>query len=417
MNECAGLRVLLGVTGGIAAYKAAELTRLLCQAGAQVQVVMTREATAFVTPLTFQALSGRSVRLELLDAGEESAMGHISLARNHDLILVAPATAHFLARLRAGWADDLLTTLCLAAEIPIYAAPAMNRAMWENPATKDNIAVLSQRGIQVLGPTQGLQACGETGPGRLLEPAEIIGLLCERRRQGNVMAGVNILISAGPTREPLDPVRYIGNRSSGKMGYALAEAAARAGAEVTLVSGPTALKRPEGIRHISVETAAEMYQAVLQYAGSHHIYIGAAAVADYTPATVQPHKIKKTDTELTLVLHKTPDILASVAALEHPPFTVGFAAETDDLEYHARGKRIAKSLNMVAGNWVGRAEGGFGADDNALYVCWQGGETYLPLTSKQQLAQQLINLVAEHYHAKNSSENPGCTSGRGVSPA
>ncbi len=416
MNELAGLRILLGVTGGIAAYKAAELTRLLKQAGCQVQVVMTREATAFVAPLTFQALSGNPVRLELLDAHEESAMGHIHLARAHDLILVAPATAQFLAKLRAGWADDLLSTLCLAAEIPLYVAPAMNQAMWNNPATRDNVAVLNSRGVHILGPAQGEQACGETGPGRLLEPAEIVRCLQTSVRQTGILKGLTVLISAGPTREPIDPVRYISNHSSGKMGYALARAAAAAGARVTLVSGPTALPVPQGIRCIAVETAADMYAAVLEQAVSSQIYIGAAAVADYTVADVPAHKIKKNQAHLSLDLHKTPDILASVAALPSPPFTVGFAAETQNLENHARSKRIAKALDMVAGNWVGRAEGGFGADDNALYVCWDGGDMYLPMRPKQQLAEQLINLVAEHYHAQNSSENSGSTSGARICP-
>ncbi len=405
MNELQGLRILLGITGGIAAYKGAELTRLLRQNGCQVQVVMTKAATAFITPLTLQALSGQPVRVELLDADEESAMSHIDLARQHDLILIAPATAQFLAKLRTGWADDLLSALCLAAEVPILVAPAMNQAMWRNPATQENLSVLAARGIRILGPAEGQQACGETGPGRLLEPPAIVRLLAESTTQTGALAGHSVLITAGPTREPIDPVRYIGNRSSGKMGYALAVAAHRAGARVTLISGPTDLPPPHGIHVVAVETAREMYEAVLACVGHCHIYIGAAAVADYTPGQVACQKIKKNHPELTLALQRTPDILATVAALNPPPYTVGFAAETEQMEHHARHKRLAKSLDMVAGNWVGRSEGGFGANDNALYVCWQNGEHHLPLTSKPQLAQQLINLIAEQYHAKHSSQN------------
>jgi len=403
MNPPKGTRILLGISGGIAAYKSCELTRLLVQAGYRVQVVMTPEATAFVTPLTLQALSGQPVRLELLDPAGESAMSHIQLARDHELILIAPATAHFLARLRAGWADDLLTTLCLAAEVPIVVAPAMNQAMWQNPATRDNIEVLESRGIRCLGPTTGLQACGESGPGRMLEPPDILQALqhsaCGR------LAGLSVLISAGPTHEPLDPVRFIGNRSSGKMGYALARAARLAGARVTLVSGPVALTVPAGVRLIPVETAADMHAAVMAESARHQIYIGAAAVADFTPDEVKPHKIKKTEAGLMLSLRKTTDILASVARLDPPPFTVGFAAETEDMAHYARRKREAKGVDMVAGNRVGGGEGGFGSDDNALYVCWHGGDTHFPLMPKQQLAERLVTLIAEHYHAKNSPEN------------
>lgn len=400
LSECS---LLLGVTGGIAAYKSCELTRLLVRAGCRVQVVMTAEATAFVTPLTFQALSGQAVRVALLDPVGESAMSHIELARQHDLILIAPATAHFLARLRAGLADDLLSGICLAAEIPIVAVPAMNQAMWRNPATRDNVAVLANRGVRLLGPATGAQACGDTGPGRMLEPADIVRALEESARQ--CLGGVAVLISAGPTCEPIDPVRFISNRSSGKMGYALARAAVQTGANVTLVSGPTALAVPTGVRRIMIETAAELSAAVLAEAANHHIYIGAAAVADYTPVTVATGKIKKTAAELTLTLRRTTDVLATVAALKRRPFTVGFAAETDDLESCSRGKLEAKGLDMVAGNRVGQAEGGFGSDDNALYVCWPGGDTVLPLTGKERLAEQLITLIAEHYHGKHSPEN------------
>lgn len=405
MNPSVGSKILLGVTGGIAAYKSCELTRLLVQAGYRVQVVMTSAATAFVTPLSFQALSGQPVRVEVFDAAGEATMSHIHLAREHDLILIAPATAQFLAKLRAGWADDLLSTLCLAAEIPVVAVPAMNQAMWQNPATRDNVAVLLNRGIRLLGPSTGAQACGETGPGRMLEPAEILSAVHDMLACSGRLTGVAVLISAGPTYEPIDPVRFIGNRSSGKMGYALAQAAQAAGAKVTLISGPTALPTPVGVRRINVETAAEMCTAVLAEAAHHAVYIGTAAVADYTPATVQAQKIKKTEAELSLSLSRTTDILAQVAGLDPKPFTVGFAAETNDLERHAKAKLNAKRLDMVAGNWVGRAEGGFGQDDNALYVCWPGGDTVLPMTSKNQLAEQLITLIATHLYAKNSTEN------------
>jgi phosphopantothenoylcysteine decarboxylase/phosphopantothenate--cysteine ligase len=393
--------ILLGVTGGIAAYKAAELTRLLAGAGASVRVVMTRAATAFVAPLTFQALSGNPVHLELLDTAEESAMGHISLARWADLILVAPATADFIARLRAGLADDLLSTLCLAATVPVALAPAMNRAMWDHPATRENVARLEQRGVRILGPAAGEQACGEVGPGRMLEPAQISEAASELLG-GGLLAGLSILITAGPTREAIDPVRYISNRSSGKMGYALAEAASALGADVALVSGPTALPAPRVRELVRVESADDMYRAVMARAGTADVYIGAAAVADYAPVAQAPRKIKKSADEMTLSLRKTRDILASVAALERRPFTVGFAAETDRLEDYARGKLAAKSLDLVAANRVGPGLG-FDTDDNTLFVCWKGGETLLPLAPKRTIAEQLLRLIAERYHAQDSA--------------
>lgn len=399
MASLAEKNILLGITGGIAAYKAAELTRLLVAAGARVRVAMTPAATAFVAPLTFQALSGNPVHLDLLDPSAESAMGHIRLARWADLVLVAPATADFIARLRAGLADDLLSTLCLAAKVPLALAPAMNQAMWEHPATRDNIAVLEQRGVRVLGPAAGSQACGEIGPGRLVEPAEIVdavaGLL-----GGGLLAGVSILLTAGPTREAIDPVRYIGNRSSGKMGYALAEAATAFGAKVRLVSGPVALPPPPVEEFVPVESADAMFRAVMDRAGNADIYIGAAAVADYTPDRPAAEKIKKSQETLTLTLRKTRDILATVAALAPRPFVVGFAAETERLEDHARGKLAAKSLDLVAANRVGPGLG-FESDDNALFVCWSGGETRLSLAPKRILAARLLRLIAERYRAKN----------------
>ena len=408
-----GSKILLGVTGGIAAYKAAELVRLLRGAGAEVRVVMTQAATAFVTPLTFQALSGNHVHQHLLDSTEESAMDHIRLARWADLILIAPATADFMARLSLGLADDLLATLCLATAAPIVLAPAMNQAMWRNPATQDNAAVLQRRGIRLLGPAEGAQACGETGPGRMLEPVEILAsveagmLATETALQAGPgegqLRGIRILISAGPTREPLDPVRYLSNRSSGKMGYALAAAAGAMGAEVVLVTGPTALPEPSVRELVHVETAQSMYEAVLARAGAADIYIGAAAVADYTPEPA-PHKIKKAADELTLKLVRTRDILAAVAKLAPRPFTVGFAAETQHLETYARGKLTDKSLDMVAANRVGEGQG-FEVDENALFVCWPEGERYLPRAPKTTLAHQLLSLIADRYHAQHPTQD------------
>jgi phosphopantothenoylcysteine decarboxylase/phosphopantothenate--cysteine ligase len=392
-------RILLGVSGGIAAYKSAELVRLLRKQGAEVRVVMTAAATQFVTPLTFQALSGNAVHTDLLDAESENAMDHISLARWADLMVIAPATANLIAKLSHGLADDLLTTLYLAATCPVYVAPAMNQAMWSKPVTQENIAILRRHGVQLIGPAQGDQACGETGFGRMSEPPDIgSALLAEPAAR--FLQGLKILISAGPTRELLDPVRYITNRSSGKMGYALAEAARNAGAAVTLVSGPTQLEPPAQIDFVCVETAAEMYDAVIARAEVSDIYIGAAAVADYTPAEIQPEKIKKQGEQTTLVLQKTRDILAEVAALGKRPFTVGFAAETTALEAYALDKLARKNLDMIAANWVGQAQGGFDSEQNALEVFWKGGRKTLAMTDKKRLAEQLIGLIAERLKAK-----------------
>ncbi|MGJ0430999.1 bifunctional phosphopantothenoylcysteine decarboxylase/phosphopantothenate--cysteine ligase CoaBC [Methylobacter sp.] len=394
--------ILLAVCGGIAAYKSAELVRLLRKKGADVRVVMTRSAMQFISPLTFQALSGNPVHTELLDAEAENAMGHINLARWADKIIIAPATADTIAKLSHGLADDLLSTLCLAAICPIYIAPAMNQAMWHKPVTQENIQRLIAYGATIIGPGQGEQACGETGFGRLSEPTEI----CERlwaEPTNQHLHGKKILISAGPTREPLDPVRYITNRSSGKMGYALARAALKAGARVTLVSGPVALTPPADADVVKVETAAQMYEAVISRAETHDIYIGAAAVADYTPATVQPEKIKKQDEQTTITLQKTRDILAEVAQLPGRPFTVGFAAETHDLEAYALGKLTAKNLDMIAANWVGRDQGGFDSEQNALQVFWATGRQTLAMTDKARLAEQLISLIAKRCDEKNTA--------------
>lgn len=396
--------ILLGVTGGIAAYKAAELVRVLTKQKSNVRVAMTRAATDFVAPLTFQALSGNPVHLDLLDPEQELAMGHINLARWADCILIAPATANFIAKICCGMADDLLSTLCLASEVPTVIAPAMNQAMWHNCATKDNINLLKKRGVTLIGPDEGPQACGETGFGRMLEPQFISEELCKIFSPRN-LEGISVLISAGPTREAIDPVRYISNRSSGKMGYALAQAALEAGAKVTLVSGPVALSVPSVDELVQVESAREMFEAVLKLAGSCDIYIGAAAVADYTPIDILPEKIKKQEHKSVLTLQKTDDIIASVATLENRPFVVGFAAETQNLEEYARAKLQQKSLDMIAANWVGQREGGFESERNALTVYWKPGQHELEMAPKQVLAQQLLELITKHFYEKGSTEN------------
>ncbi len=391
--------ILLGVSGGIAAYKSAELVRLLRKQGAEVRVVMTQSAMQFISPLTFQSLSGNPVHSELLDADAENAMGHISLARWADLLIIAPATANLIAKLSHGLADDLLSTLYLAATCPVYVAPAMNQAMWNKAVTQENIEKIRRHSVRVIGPEQGDQACGETGFGRMSEPTGICSFLAQALEDQTPAAapclhGLKVLISAGPTREPLDPVRYITNRSSGKMGYALAKAALNAGAEVTLVSGPVALAAPANIEVVNVETAAQMHEAVMSRAPDHAIYIGAAAVADYSPAIMQPEKIKKQDEQTTIILQKTKDILAEVARLDKRPFTVGFAAETHNLEAYARDKLARKKLDMIAANWVGRELGGFDSEQNALHVFWENGGETLEMTDKTRLAEQLISLIA-----------------------
>ncbi len=388
-------RIVLGVSGGIAAYKAPDLVRRLRERGAEVQVVMTAGAQRFVTPTTFQAVAGREVRAELWDPAAEAAMGHIELARWADLILLAPATADLIARLSSGRADDLLTTLVLATEAKVALAPAMNRLMWSHPATQANIAILRHRGVDVLGPGRGEQACGETGDGRMLEPLEIVAGV-ERllpNEEGAALAGKRVLITAGPTRERLDPVRYISNRSSGKMGFALAEAARAAGAEVTLVAGPVSLPTPNGVKRIDVESAAQMQEAVDGAVGTADVFIGTAAVADYRPAVVAERKIKKSGERVEIVLERTPDILASVAARAQRPFVVGFAAETHDVETYARGKLESKNLDLIAANEVGDDKV-FDRDDNALIVLWRDGRLPIGPASKQVVAKELIELIA-----------------------
>ncbi len=393
MKERHPPRILLGVTGGIAAYKSPDLVRRLRERGAEVQVVMTEGAKQFVTPLTFQAVSGREVRDSLWDAAAEAAMGHIELARWADAVLVAPATAEFLSKLTHGRADDLLTTLCLATEAPVHVAPAMNRQMWANAATQSNMAALRQRGIVVHGPGSGEQACGETGEGRMLEPAELAALLLDSLEAARPLAGTRVVITAGPTREPIDPVRFVSNRSSGKMGYAVAQAAREAGAEVVLVSGPVSLPPPPGVVRVMVETAQEMYDAVHAAIGDADIYIGAAAIADYRPEEVASRKIKKHAETMTLEMVRAPDILASVAALERRPFVVGFAAETQDVEQNALAKLQGKRLDLVAANRVG-AGLAFDQDDNSLLLLWEGGREELATCGKLELARKLIARIA-----------------------
>lgn len=361
---------------------------------------MTPAAQQFVTPLTFQALSGNSVHTELFDIAQEQAMSHIHLARWADLVLIAPATANMLAKMANGMADDLLSTLYLAADCPVFVAPAMNQAMWHKAVTQDNIARLQRHGVGFIGPACGEQACGEQGFGRMAEPAQICSELLGKPRQQR-LRGTKVVISAGPTREPLDPVRYISNRSSGKMGYALAEAAVRAGADVTLVSGPVNLSVPDGLTLVKVETALQMYEAVIGCMDSCDLYIGAAAVADYRPAQVEERKIKKQHDHSVIALEKNPDIVATVAGLAKKPFVVGFAAETDDLENYATGKLRSKNLDMIAANWVGQAEGGFDSDRNALQVYWPGGRQHLAMTDKHSLAEQLLILISERLNEKN----------------
>ncbi len=391
-------RVLLGVTGGIAAYKAPELVRRLTERGCDVQVVMTAGAKQFVTPLTFQAVSGRRVRDDLWDPAAEASMGHIELARWADVVVIAPATANFVAELAGGLAGDLLSTLCLATTAPVVLAPAMNQAMWANPAVQANRVLLESRGIRFLGPAEGDQACGETGPGRMLEPLAIADALLDvpGRLRLQSLAGLKVVITAGPTREPIDPVRYITNRSSGKMGFALAAAAREAGAEVVLVSGPVSLTTPAGVRRVDVETAEQMYAKVHEEVASTDIFVGCAAVSDYRPDKVAPQKIKRSAAEMELALVRSPDTLASVAALTKPPFTVGFAAETQEIAKHAREKLEKKRVDMIAANQVG-PDCGFDRETNALTVYWSGGEVALGEGSKPVLARRLLEVIAERY--------------------
>jgi phosphopantothenoylcysteine decarboxylase/phosphopantothenate--cysteine ligase len=396
-------RILLGVSGGIAAYKACELVRRLRELDAEVRVVMTEGATHFVTPTTFQALSGQPVRISLWDEAGEAAMGHIELARWAERIIVAPASADTIARLAHGFAGDLLSTVCLASAAPLYLAPAMNQQMWAHAAVQANVETLRQRGVNMLGPADGDQACGDIGSGRMLEAHELRDAMLASFN-GKALAGVNVLVSAGPTYEDIDPVRFIGNRSSGRMGFAVAAAAAEAGARVTLIAGPVSLPTPPQVRRIDVRSAQQMHEAVLSAAPGSDIYIGAAAVGDYRPHAAAAQKIKKHDgTSLTLELTENPDILGTLAALPRHPYLVGFAAETQDVGTYALEKLVRKGLDMIAANKVGDGQG-FEVDDNALSLYWAGGGDDLPRASKSVLARQLVECVAKRY--RQTKEGP-----------
>jgi len=391
----ANKNVLLGVTGGIAAYKTPDLVRKLTALGANVRVVLTGSATEFVSPLSLQAVSGNPVHQHLLDPAAEAAMGHIELAKWADILLIAPATANVLAKLAIGMADDLLTTLYLATTASVFIAPAMNQQMWKAPATLDNVERLARYGVNFIGPASGEQACGDLGAGRMVEPVEIASIVSQTVNRHAVaeLRGKHVLITAGPTREPLDPVRYISNHSSGKMGFAIAEAAVNAGAEVTLVAGPVSLQTPRGCERVDVTTADDMLDACEQFAQKADIFISTAAVADYKAVSVAENKIKKSDNELTLTFTKNPDILATISRKDNRPFCVGFAAESQDVEQYARQKLTNKKLDMIAANDITADGLGFNSDNNALHVLWNGGDKKLPATSKSELAHQLISLI------------------------
>jgi phosphopantothenoylcysteine decarboxylase/phosphopantothenate--cysteine ligase len=385
-------KVLLGIGGGIAAYKSADLIRRLKERGADVRVIMTQSAMAFITPLTIQALSGNPVASDLLDPAAEAAMGHIELARWAEVVLIAPATANIIARINAGMANDLLTTTCLATSAPVIVCPAMNQQMYQNIATQENMANLVRKGLIIWHPASGSQACGEVGPGRMQEPVVMAEQLVQFFGP-KTLQGHQLLITAGPTREAIDPVRYISNHSSGKMGFALAQAAAEMGASVTLVSGPVNLATPAGVTRINVDSAQQMLNAVMEQVEQHDIFIGCAAVADYRIADIAEQKIKKSADKMQLALVRNPDILATVAEHTPRPFTVGFAAETNDVEQYARGKLQRKKLDMIAANDVSIQGLGFNADSNALQVFWQHGSQQLPATDKLTLARQLLSLI------------------------
>ncbi|MCC5795286.1 MAG: bifunctional phosphopantothenoylcysteine decarboxylase/phosphopantothenate--cysteine ligase CoaBC [Chromatiales bacterium] len=397
-------RILLGVSGGIAAYKSPDLVRRLRERGAEVRVVMTESAARLVSPTVFQAVSGQPVRCGLWDDQAEAAMGHIELARWADIVLVAPATANLMAELAAGSAGSLLTTLCLVSRAPLWLAPAMNQAMWTHPATWANRELLATRGVRFIGPESGGQACGDEGPGRMSEPPAIVHRLAmdSLPPAERVLEGLSVLVTAGPTREPIDPVRFVSNRSSGKMGFAVARAAAEAGARVTLVAGPVSIPSPEGIERVDVETAAQMYEQTMARISGADIYIGAAAISDYRPETIAAQKIKKRADTLALQMVRSPDLLASMAALPSRPFTVGFAAETERLEEHATAKLRGKQLDMIIANLVG-ARLGFDTDDNSAVVLWEDGREDLARSSKAELAHRIVSVVARRFRARAQS--------------
>jgi phosphopantothenoylcysteine decarboxylase / phosphopantothenate---cysteine ligase len=395
MIEIKGRHVVLGVTGSIAAYKSPDIVRRLREQGAEVRVVMTASAEKLVSPAVFQAVSGQPVRGDIWDQQAEAAMGHIELARWADMVLIAPATANIIAELAAGSAANLLTTLCLATDAPITLAPAMNQAMWSDPATQANCALLRKRNMRFTGPEAGSQACGDVGMGRMSEPPDIVAYLLRDGAAGP-FAGLKVIVSAGPTREAIDPVRFVSNRSSGKMGFAVARAAAEAGARVTLISGPVHLPTPPGVERIDVETTQQMFDATMQRIAGMDLYIGTAAISDYRPKTAVAHKIKKSADTFTLEMVKSPDLLASIAVLNDGPFTVGFAAETEKLEQYATDKLHRKKLDMIIANLVGEKLC-FDADDNEVVVLWPGGRLQLPKASKPELARLLIETIARLY--------------------
>ncbi|TCV93511.1 bifunctional phosphopantothenoylcysteine decarboxylase/phosphopantothenate--cysteine ligase CoaBC [Biostraticola tofi] len=406
MAGLAGKHIVIGVSGGIAAYKTPELVRRLRDRGAEVRVVMTPAAKAFITPLTLQAVSGYPVADDLLDPAAEAAMGHIELGKWADLVLLAPASADLMARLAAGMANDLLTTVCLATAAPIAIAPAMNQQMYRAAATQANLHTLVARGMLIWGPESGSQACGDVGPGRMLDPLLLVDQVVDHFLPARPLAPLNIMITAGPTREALDPVRFISNHSSGKMGFAIAEAAAANGGNVTLVAGPVDLPTPPGVKRIDVVTALEMQQAVMQSVEQQHIFIGCAAVADYRASSPADDKIKSSGDEITFTLIKNPDIVAGVGSMtQHRPYVVGFAAETRNVEEYARQKRIRKNLDLICANDVSRPGQGFNSDSNALHLIWQDGESRLPLSDKSMLGKQLIEEIVSLYEEKNRHQD------------
>ena len=397
MSDLNNKQILIGISGGIAAYKTAELVRALIKKGADVRVCMTKAACEFITPLTLQALTGNPVATDLLDPEAEAAMGHIELARWADLIMIAPATADLIARIAGGHAGDLLTTVCLATDAPLHIAPAMNRVMWANPATQDNCKILRQRNITLHGPASGEQACGETGAGRMLEALELANIIeAELSPSAKLLSGKHVLITAGPTREAIDPVRFISNRSSGKMGYAIASAAEKLGAKVTLASGPVALEAPTGVTRHLVESAKEMHEQTLEHAKNADIFIATAAVSDYSPANIADQKIKKSEDKLSLDLHYNPDILFDVSHQFPDLFSVGFAAETEDLIKHAKGKLERKKLDMIVANPVGMNKG-FEQDTNQVEIIWKDGQVSLPEKNKTELAVEIMDIVSQQF--------------------
>ncbi|MEM5508615.1 bifunctional phosphopantothenoylcysteine decarboxylase/phosphopantothenate--cysteine ligase CoaBC [Pseudoalteromonas sp. AS71] len=396
MTNLTNKKIVLGITGGIAAYKCAELVRRLKDAGCEVKVVMTESAKHFITPLTMQAVSGETVSDSLLDPSAEASMGHIEFAKWADLILVAPATCNIIAKMAAGIADDLLTTLLLATPAKVAVAPAMNQQMYAHSATQANLTTLKARNVLIWGPGKGEQACGDVGAGRMLEPHELVAL-CTAKEQPQLLAGKTITITAGPTREPLDPVRFISNHSSGKMGYALAEAALQLGATVNLISGPVTIKAPLGVNLINIESAEQLLNESLIYAPQSDAFIGCAAVADYRAAEIATQKMKKQGDELTLTLTKNPDVIAAIANLkQNRPYTVGFAAETQNVESYAKGKLKNKNLDMICANDVSKSGLGFNSDHNALTLYWHNEQLELPTTSKIEIARKVIEQLAKH---------------------